>query len=284
MKTSRLAYIPLIIWTIIILFPLYWVISTSFKLPIDVYEGANFLPWVDFQPSLDAWDQVLTGKQASFGGRIEIMRPLINSVIAATTSSILATLVGAMAAYGLARFRYRYGPLHNRHLSFLVIAQRMLPPAAILIAFFVLFDLIGLQDSLSGLVLFYFGVNLPLAIWLLHDFFATLPREMEEAALVDGTSWWGAFIRISIPLAAPGIAATFIILFIFSWNEYFFASMLAYREASTLPVLIAGQVTAIGVAWGPLSALTTIAIIPTVLIGLLASRYVVRGLTAGAVR
>jgi multiple sugar transport system permease protein len=270
-------YTPLTIWAFVILFPLYWVLITSFKLPIDTYQHARILPFIDFNPTLRAWADVL-------GGSVEVGLPLTNSIVAASISSVLATGIGGMAAFGLARFRYRFGRIGNRQIALAIIAQRMVPPAAILIAFFVVFARVGMQDSIVSLTIAHLGMNLPFAIWIMRDFFNQIPRELEEAARVDGATWWGAFWRITIPLAAPGLASTLIILFIFSWNEYFFASMLTLQDASTLPILIANQVTTSGVRWWLMSVLTLIAIVPTIILGFFVQRFVVRGLTAGAVK
>lgn len=270
-------YTPLVIWAFVILFPLYWVVITSFKLPIDTYQHARLWPFIDFQPSLRAWTDVLSGS-------VEVAMPLTNSIIAASVSSVLATVMGGLAAFGLARFSYRFGPFRNRHIALAIIAQRMIPPAAILIAFFVVFAQVGMQDSIVSLTIAHLGMNLPFAIWIMRDFFGQIPRELEEAARVDGATWWGAFWRITVPLAAPGLASTLIIMFIFSWNEYFFASMLTLQDASTLPILIANQVTTSGVRWWLMSVLTLIAIVPTIVLGFFVQRFVVRGLTSGAVK
>lgn len=279
MKRGRpsLAYIPLTIWSVIVLFPIYWVIITSFKRPLDVYQGTKFIPWGDFQPTISTWGEVL-------GGQIEVVRPLMNSFIAAGLSSFVSVALGGMAAFGLARFQYRYGRWGNTNIAFWIISQKMLPPAAIVLAFFVMFNVMGLLDSVWALTIAYIGFNLPLAVWLLRDFFASLPRELEESALVDGASWWGAFLRVTLPLAMPGLAATFVVLFIFSWNEYFFASLLAFKDSQTMPVAIAEQVTSIGVHWWTMSVLTLLGMLPTVVLGFLGQRYIVRGLTAGAIK
>lgn len=277
MSKSTLAYIPLVLWSLVILFPIYWMASTAFKRPIDVFQGAAYLPWVDFEPTLDSWRGMLSGD-------VRVVRPFVNSLIAASLSSVLAVVVGAMAAFGLSRFNYRFGPWRNREIAFWFISQRMLPPAAVILAFFVMFNYVGLLDSVWALTIAYLGFNLPLAIWLLRDFFESIPRELEESALIEGASWWGAFLRVTLPLAVPGLAATLIFLFIFSWNEYFFASLLAFTEARTLPVTIAEQATSIGVRWWTMSVLITVAMLPTVLLAFMVERFIVRGLTTGGVK
>jgi multiple sugar transport system permease protein len=272
-----LIYIPLIIWAIVIVFPLYWMVITSFKLPVDINRGVSYIPWVDFKPSLNAWHDL-------FNGAVPIADPLRNSFLAATISCAAAVILGGMAGYGLSRFEYRWGPWRNSDIAFWFISQRMLPPAAAILAFMVMFNFVHLLDTVAGLAIAYTGFNLPFAIWIMRDFFTALPRELEESSLVEGASWLTTFWRIVLPLSVPGLAATGILLFIFSWNEYFFASLLAFEKAKTMPVTIAGMATAIGIRWWLMSALAIVSMVPTVLLGLLLERYIVRGLTAGAIK
>jgi multiple sugar transport system permease protein len=273
----NLAYLPLIIWAVIILFPLYWMVITSFKLPIDINRGVSYIPWVDFSPSLHAWQDLRLGA-------VPIVDPLRNSFLAATISALAAVVLGGMAGYGLSRFQYRWGPWRNKDIAFWFISQRMLPPAAAILAFMVMFNYLHLLDSVAGLAIAYTGFNLPFAIWIMRDFFTALPRDLEESSLVEGASWLTTFWRIVLPLSVPGLAATGILLFIFSWNEYLFASLLAFEKAKTMPVTIAGMATAIGIRWWLMSALAIVSMVPTVLLGLLLERYIVRGLTAGAIK
>ena len=198
---------------------------------------------------------------------------------------VVATVIlGGMAGYGLSRFHYRWGPWRNKEIAFWFISQRMLPPAAAILAFMVMFKYLHLLDSVAGLAIAYTGFNLPFAIWIMRDFFLALPRELEESSLVEGAGWFTTFWRIVLPLSVPGLAATGILLFIFSWNEYLFASLLAFEKAKTMPVTIAGMATAIGIRWWLMSALAIVSMVPTVLLGLVLERYIVRGLTAGAIK
>jgi multiple sugar transport system permease protein len=274
---TLLPYIPLVGWSLVVLFPLYWMVITSLKLPIVINRGISYLPWVDFEPSLHAWRDLLDGA-------VPVVAPMRNSLIAAGVSSFAAVVLGSMAGYGLARFAYRWGPWDNRQIAFWFISQRMLPPAAAILAFMVMFRYLHLLDSVAGLAIAYTGFNLPFAIWIMRDFFAALPRDLEESSLVEGAGWPTTFVRIALPLALPGIAATGILLFIFSWNEYLFASLLAFEKAKTMPVTIAGMATAIGTRWWLMSALTLVSMLPTVLLGLLLERWIVRGLTTGAIK
>lgn len=272
-----LPYIPLVIWAIVILFPLYWMVITSFKLPIDINRGVSYIPWVDFTPSLHAWQDLMAGA-------VPVADPLRNSFLAAAISSLVAVALGGMAGYGLSRFQYTWGPWRNKDIAFWFISQRMLPPAAAILAFMVMFNYLHLLDSVAGLAIAYTGFNLPFAIWIMRDFFMGLPRELEESSLVEGASWFTTFWRIVLPLSVPGLAATGILLFIFSWNEYLFASLLAFEKAKTMPVTLAGMATAIGIRWWLMSALAIVSMVPTIALGLLLERYIVRGLTAGAIK
>ncbi len=273
----NLPYVPLVVWAVVVLFPLYWMVITSFKRPIDINRGVSYLPWVDFAPSLNAWRDLRDGA-------VPVVQPLINSFVAATISSVVAVALGAMAGYGLARFAYRWGPWRNDDIAFWFISQRMLPPAAAILAFMVMFKYLHLLDSVAGLTIAYTGFNLPFAIWIMRDFFAALPRELEESSLVEGASWPRTFLQVALPLALPGLAATGILLFIFSWNEYLFASLLAFEKAKTMPVTIAGMATSIGIRWWLMSALAIVSMAPTITLGLLLERYIVRGLTTGALK
>ncbi len=273
----NLPYIPLAIWAVVVLFPLYWMTITSFKRPIDINRGVSYLPWVDFTPSLQAWRDLRDGA-------VPVVGPLINSFVAASISSVVAVALGALAGYGLSRFAYRWGPWRNDDIAFWFISQRMLPPAAAILAFMVMFKYLHLLDSVAGLTIAYTGFNLPFAIWIMRDFFAALPRELEESSLVEGASWPQTFWQVALPLALPGLAATAILLFIFSWNEYLFASLLAFEKAKTMPVTIAGMATSIGIRWWLMSALAIVSMAPTIALGLLLERYIVRGLTTGAVK
>jgi multiple sugar transport system permease protein len=272
-----LPYIPLVIWAVVILFPLYWMVITSFKLPIDINRGVSYIPWVDFTPSLHAWQDLMAGA-------VPVADPLRNSFLAASISSLVAVALGGMAGYGLSRFQYKWGPWRNKDIAFWFISQRMLPPAAAILAFMVMFNYLNLLDSVAGLAIAYTGFNLPFAIWIMRDFFMALPRELEESSLVEGAGWFTTFWRIVLPLSVPGLAATGILLFIFSWNEYLFASLLAFEQAKTMPVTLAGMATAIGIRWWLMSALAIVSMLPTIVLGLLLERYIVRGLTAGAIK
>ncbi|RMF40204.1 MAG: carbohydrate ABC transporter permease, partial [Alphaproteobacteria bacterium] len=268
---SRAAiYLTLGLWAFICLFPIYWTVTTSFKIAPDVMKG-NLIPWVDFVPrwkgfqslglSPDALGQVSTVRE-------EFLKRFFNSVITSLGASVLAVVLGSLAAYGLSRFNYRFGFMRNRDISFFFLSQLILPPVVLALPFLVLYKELALLDTRIGLILLYTLMVLPIVIWIMRDQFEGIPVELEEAALVDGLSVWGAFLRIILPLALPGMVAAFILCLVLSWNEYFFAALLTSTEAKTLPVMVASQTGSQGINWWAMAALSTAAIAPLVIIAI----------------
>lgn len=274
-----LTYAVLVLWTFICLFPIYWTFSTSIKDQVAVLRGPQYIPWLQFEPSSIGWDAVLKGDN-----RDAFIRNATNSLIVSLVSSAIAVVLGAMAGYGLARFNYRFGPWRNRDISFWFLSQLILPPAAVVMPILILYNELNLLDTRTGLVILYTVVNLPIVIWIMRDQFNSIPIELEQAAMVDGATMLGAFRRIVLPIAAPGIVAAFILSLILSWNEYFFAAVLAASNAVTLPWMVAAQVSSQGAKWWAMAAVASAAILPLTLVGILLERYIVRGLTAGAVK
>jgi len=274
-----IVYIAVHIWALVVLFPFYWLITTSIKLPLDVFRGPKYIPWVDFTPNLHAWHYIL--KEIW----VDVWRHYFNSIIAALTSSFFALVIGTLAGYALTRFRYRV-PLikwKNKDIAFWVISQRMLPPVAIVIPFIYMYSQVRLIDTRFGLILAYVVFNLPFVVWIMRDFFASIPVELEESALIDGCSRLESFWRIVLPLSTPGLVATYLFCLVFSWNEYLFALMLMFRNM-TMPVLIAGQNNSRGPEWWYISSLSLLCVAPMVIIGLLLQRYIVKGLVVGAIK
>ncbi len=277
-------YALLILWAIICLFPIYWTITTSFKMAPNVMKG-NRIPWVDYTPAWLGWRSLglspdTIGAESTV--RDEFMKRFLNSVITSLASSSLAVALGSLAAYGLSRFSYRFGYMRNSDISFFFLSQLILPPVVLAMPFLVLYKELALLDTKMGLVLIYTLMVLPIVIWVMRDQFDTIPSEIEQAALVDGCTIWGAFLRIVLPIALPGMVAAFILSIVLCWNEYFFASLLTGSDAQTLPVMVASQTGSQGINWWSMAALATAAITPLVLIGVFLERYIVMGLTAGA--
>jgi multiple sugar transport system permease protein len=281
-----LIYAALIVWTFIALFPLYWTFTTSFKLGRDVTQG-HIVPWLDFTPSWKGWQSLGLSPDSifeSWQSRDQLIQRLVNSVIASLGASILALVLSSMAAYGLSRFNYRFGRWGNKDISFFFLSQLILPPVVLAMPFLVLYKALALLDTRIGLILVYTLMVLPIGIWVMRDQFDTIPTEIEQAALVDGCSIWGAFFRVVLPIALPGMVATFILSIVLCWNEYFFSSLLTGFDAQTLPVMVASQTGSQGINWWSMAALSTAAIMPLLLIGIFLERYIVMGLTAGSGR
>lgn len=284
--TRVLVYGALLIWTFISLFPIYWTLTTSFKTAVNVTQG-HLIPWIDFTPDWRGWRSL--GLSPDTIGQVstvrdEFLKRFANSVIASLGASALAVAIGSLAAYGLSRFDYKFGWMRNKDISFFFLSQLILPPVVLAMPFLVLYKELALLDSRIGLILVYTLMVLPIVIWIMRDQFDTIPIELEQAALVDGCSVWGAFLRIVVPIALPGMVAAFILSVILCWNEYFFAALLTSTNAKTLPVMVASQTGSQGISWWSMAALSTAAIAPLVVIGVFLERYIVKGLTAGAVK
>ncbi len=281
-----LIYGALLLWAFISLFPIYWTVTTSFKVAVNVMQG-HLVPWVDFQPDWKGWRSLglspdTLGETSTV--RDEFLKRFENSILASVGASLLAVVIGSLAAYGLSRFQYKFGPWRNKDISFFFLSQLILPPVVLAMPFLVLYKELALLDTKMGLILVYTLMVLPIVIWITRDQFDTIPIELEQAALVDGCTIWGAFLRIVLPIALPGMVAAFILSVVLCWNEYFFAALLTSTDAKTLPVMVASQTGSQGINWWSMAALSTAAIAPLVLIGLFLERYIVKGLTAGAVK
>ncbi|MDQ0391205.1 multiple sugar transport system permease protein [Labrys monachus] len=281
-----LIYGALILWAFVSLFPIYWTLTTSMKSAVDVTQG-HLLPWIDFQPDWKGWRSLGLSPDTIFETstvRDEFVARFMNSVITSLGASLLAVVIGSLAAYGLSRFQYKFAWMRNRDISFFFLSQLILPPVVLALPFLVLYRELALLDTTIGLILLYTLSVLPIVIWIMRDQFDTIPIELDEAALVDGLSLWGAFWHIILPIALPGMVAAFILSLVLSWNEYFFAALLTSSDAKTLPVMVASQTGSQGINWWSMAALSTTAIAPLALIGIFLERYIVKGLTAGSVK
>ena len=284
---SRIAiYAALITWAIVCLFPIYWTLTTSFKLAPDVMRG-NMVPWWDFTPRWKGWESLglsprLIGEVSTV--REEFLKRFWNSAVVATSASLLAVVLGSLAAYGLSRFNYRFGFMRNSDISFFFLSQMILPPVVLALPFLVLYRSLDLLDSQIGLVLLYTLMVLPIVIWIMRDQFQGIPVELEEAARVDGLGIWGAFIQIVLPIALPGMVAAFILSLVLCWNEYFFAALLSSTNATTLPVMVASQTGSQGINWWSMAALSSAAILPLIVVAIFLEKYIIKGMAAGAVK
>jgi multiple sugar transport system permease protein len=322
-----LSYLVLGAWAFIILFPLYWLVITSFKISSQVAEGPFYIPFVDYKPSLDAWKYILVGDLSK-----DTLRNFSNTLIVAPVSALLALIFGATAAYALVRFDYRprvgaivtfvgcvilsiilmslglswqialvvalvvfllllqtigrrfKRTLGNNDIAFWMISQRMLPPIAVVIPIYVIFQQMHLLDSYTALIITYVTSNLPIVIWLMRDYISTIPIELEECASIDGASRYRIFWSIVLPLAVPGLVATFLFVLVFTWNEYLLALFLSSAKVQTLPLTIAAQNATRGPQWWNMSVLILIMIEPVIVIAIVLERYITRGLLIGAVK
>ncbi|WP_374377453.1 carbohydrate ABC transporter permease [Dongia sp.] len=325
--TAIIVYGALIFWSLVVLFPLYWLLVTSVKLPIQVSDGPFYLPFIDFEPSLHAWRYIFVDL-----GR-DTFRPYGNSLITATISTALAMLTGTMAAYALSRMKFRpsilailvfilaatlaivsvaWGGvdwrlalaialalfflglraarpvpspvLGNGDILFWMISQRIMPPVVSAIPVYVMFQQVGLLDTHAALILTYTTINLPIVVWLMYDFFVSIPRDLEESAELDGASKLRTFFEIVLPLAKPGLVATALLVFILAWNEYLLALFLSTVKAQTIPLLVAAQNATRGPQWWYMSVLIIIMILPVICLTFFLQRFISKGLLLGAVK
>lgn len=268
-----LSALVLILALIFFLFPVAWMVLTSFKTNAEFFSNPPvFIPH-DF--SLTNYFNAMRPVPEGRGG----IQGLRDSLIISTATMILTVVVGSLAAYSFAR--YRTG---GENLSFWVLSTRMFPPVASALPLFLLFKQFRLLDTHMALIIANTIFNLPFVIWLLKGFFEDLPVELEEAALIDGASPFGAFWRVALPLVTPGLVATALFSFIFSWNEFMFALLFTRSDVRTLTIIVPSLVGGHEILWGEIAAVGTVAVIPGVVLALLLQRYLVRGLTLGAVK
>jgi multiple sugar transport system permease protein len=324
--TMLVSYVLLGLWAFVVLFPLYWLVVTSFKLPLDVNSGPFYFPYIDFKPTLENWHYIF------FDLRNDTFRPYWNTIVVSITSTLLALAMGASAAYALTRFTYRpkvggiltfigcvvlaiiainlglpwplavvaalavffllltiigqrfKRSLANNDIAFWLISQRMLPPVAVVIPIYVLFQRLHLLDTWAALIITYVAANLPIVVWLMRDYFQSVPIELEECAAIDGASRYRIFWSIVLPLSLPGLVATFLFVLVFAWNEYLIALFLTNAKAQTLPLTVAAQNATRGPQWWYMSVLILIMIIPVIAMAIALERYIARGLLVGAVK
>jgi len=269
-----LAWIVLLVYLVWTVFPFAWMLSTSLKSREIIFKPF-FLPFIQFQPTLENWYNVLIKGEY-------FPKAFMNSLTIAGFSALISVTIGLLAGYGLSRFKFKRWK--NRDISVWILSQRMMPPVAVIIPYFLIMKTLGLLDTPLALIIAHSVFNVPLAVWLMMDFFGEIPVELEEAALVDGCSRRTILLRITLPLSLPGLIAVYVLCFIFSWNELLFALTLTYNKAYTLPVLIAGTLAFQQMEWWNLAVYTTLTIIPPVTLALAFERYLVRGLTWGAVK
>jgi multiple sugar transport system permease protein len=257
------------VFVIFVLVPLYWMVITSIK-PTSDYLAVPPV-WFPAEPTIVHYTAALFSYRGLDG--------LLNSLIVASAATVLSTVLGTLMAYSMARFG-----TGGQHLAFWVLSQRFLPPVAIVLPLFLLFRSWHLYDTHVGLIIVYTFITLPLSVWMMYAYFRQLPRSLEDAALVDGLSRWQALWMVAVPLAAPGIAAAAVFVFVAVWTEFFFALVLTSRHAFTLPTVFRAFLGFQGAQYGEACALATTSLVPSIALGILVQRHLVRGLTLGALR
>ena len=320
-------YTILSIWAFICLFPIYWVFITSFKEAYVVNQGPYYIPFIDFQPSLHAWEFVFLQES------LNTLKPFFNTVFIAFISAIVSLFIGSMAGYALVRIHYRpkiasiicfillliigvffvakYGQnwkivlvcgisifilflltlsrrfsasLKNDDIGFWMISQRILPPVVVVIPIYIFFQKLGMLDTYSAIIITYVAINIPIVVWLMRDFFFSIPIDLEENAALDGASRYRIFTTIVLPLAKPGLSATFMLVLILCWNEYLLNLFLSMTDTQTLPLMIASMNTTRGPQWWYMSVIIITMIIPVIVVALFLYRFIIRGILVGAVK
>jgi multiple sugar transport system permease protein len=282
MTKTRRQLSNILIWVIIlvatawVLAPFYWAISTSFKEHLAIVSQSAFVPWLQYEPTLVNWEREISSRGP------ELIKGMTNSMIISIGATVISVSLGTLAGYGLAR--YRFHRWRNRDMTLWFLSQRFLPPIVTVIPFFLVMKTFNLLDTQLALILANATFTMPFSVLIMRDAFKELPVELEESALVDGCSPLQAFQRIALPLAAPAVVAAAIISFAFAWNEFLFALILTYEKATPMTVLIAGVEHTQGVQFEQVATRLLIAMLPPVILVLLVQRWIVRGLTFGAVK
>lgn len=264
-----IVYTLIAVAVVLSLFPIFWLFQMSIKDPNQTF---TIPPVWFFKPTLKNYQDVFV-----YG---PFPRYFLNSMIVAGFSTGVSLFIALFAAYAFARFRFRGAGL----TQLLVLIPQMLPPITIIVPLFIFFKRFNLIDTHLSLIIAYMTFNIPISAWMLTGFFRDIPQELEEAAMIDGCTRLGSLWRVVLPLAAPGIAATAILCFMYSWNEFLYAVILTGRSAKTVPVAMTGFITNRAILWGRIAAAGSVVLIPVLIFALSVQRYLVRGLSKGAIK
>lgn len=271
-----LLYVGAIVVTVIVLFPFFWIFLNSIKSPIDI--GAAYPKFIFHAISENYKDILLgTGTKSSF------LKYLKNSLIIAGLGTLLSFVVSVPAGYALARLKLRSEKTKN-NIAFTLLSFWFGPELAILIPLYTMYSYLGLTNTYMGLIIAYQVIGIPLGVWIARSFFGDIPLELAEAASIDGYKLWHIFWKIDLPLVRPGLAALAVLIFIFQWNNFVFALVIAGEETMPVTLAILGFIGYSSVLWGQMSAAIIISIIPAIILAIMAQKYLVKGLTFGAVR
>jgi multiple sugar transport system permease protein len=261
-------YVGLVVISVVILFPIIWIFLTSFKPTIDI---PAYPPKFVFNPTMDHYVRAFT--------RSGFLRAFLDSTIIALVVTVISVSLGSMCAYAIARFN-----VGGKNFRFWVLSQRMFPPVAMILPLYILMRRLHLLDSYAALIITYAVVSIPFTVWLMRGFIIEVPKEMDEAAFIDGCSVWGVFWRLIIPVVMPGLVAAGIFAFISSWNEFLFALILTGGNVKTVPLVASEVITDKEVLWGPMSAIGAMTATPIIFFTFFVQKYIVRGMSYGAVK
>ncbi len=275
-----LKYLVITFWSMFVIAPFLWALSTSFKDFNSVTGGATYIPWLQFEPSLEGW-KVLVRSPAK--GGVDIIEPYFNSIFVTCTASLISIILGTLAAYALSRFTFKAGFIKNNDITFFFISQRIMPPIVLSIPFFLMLSFLGLLDNLFGLILVYIVLLMPIAVWIMVDFFNKVPKEIDETALIDGCNPYQAFIKVVVPNSIPGLIVAGLFCIIFGWIDFFFAFILTFTEVQLLPVKIVALNSSV-TPWWSLSASALVSVAPLIVIAFIVERYLSKGNLSGALK
>ena len=267
------------LWSVFVLLPLLWALTTSFKPEEAVNFGATYLPFIEFTPVLTGWSNIFGGG----GATTNLVPPLFNSVVITFGAAAISLVLGTITSYGLSRFQYKAGFIKNQDIVFFFISQRIMPPIVLSFPFFLMLRNLGLLDTRSGLILVSIAGLLPIVVWLMVDFFNGIPKELDEMAMLEGYSPFEVFGRVILPLTAPGLTVAGMFAVIFGWNDFFYPLILTFGQVVTLPVAIVSLNATVTPYW-TLSAAAIFAILPLIAFAFAIERFLSKGSLSGAVR
>lgn len=276
---SGLRTAALIVIFLFFLLPFYWIVAMS------LMTNEQILTWPPkllFHPTVGNYEVLFTGRLRTSVGSlpVEYLANFRNSLVLSVGSVLLSLLLGTPAAYALARFRFRFG----ENIAFTILSFRFAPPLLVIIPLALIYQAIGLYDTYIGLIWVYQLITLPLILWVVRGYFEDIPEEIEHAARLDGYSWWRTFLRVSLPLAKPGIAAASLLAFIYAWNNFVFALVLGSSDVQPVTVGALAFMTASGIQYGQMAAAMVVSVLPILVLAIYAQRYLVRGLSLGAIK
>jgi multiple sugar transport system permease protein len=264
--SNAIFYIAVVAIALVVLFPFLWMLSSSFKTQLDII---SWPPKILFTPTLQNYEKVF--------GEQDFLKYFLNSTIVGTAAVGLSLVLGLPAAYSIARFT-------QRKLGMFILLARLMPGISFLMPWYIVFSRLGLMDSYTALILSHILIALPIVVWIMSSYFATIPREMEESAMVDGATRQYAFWKIILPLSGPGIITATTLSFIFSWNNFMFSQVLSMEKTKTLPIAVYNFLSYAEVDWGGVMAAAVAIMAPAIVLTMVFQKYVVKGLTMGAVK